>query len=173
MKSTKITSILISASISILVLAGCGTSPRTVPNATKVPMNNTTKPSQSKQTNESIQSNQPNQTAMRKTIYSKALNELVTAKSITLAQSKKVLASLTRNMSQETNNKNQTNTTPSVGAPIPGEGAGTLAPTPSTGTTNNTANIINSISSLVNSNVITQAQADIISHKIQSAMNNM
>lgn len=164
MKSTKITSILISTSISILVLAGCGTSPRTEPDVIKVPMNNTTKPSQS---------NQTNQTAMRKTIYSKALNELVTAKSITLSQSKKVLASLTRNMSQETNNKNQTNTTPSVGAPIPGEGAGTLAPTPSTGTTNNTANIINSISSLVNSNVITQAQADIISHKIQSAMNNM
>jgi hypothetical protein len=145
MKNTKIASILVSVSMTIIVFSGC--SGRTkMPNVvTKQEMNNTIKP------------NQSNPTAMTE-LYSKTLKELVTAKTITQTQSRKVLAAITNNMTPNTVKAPDAVTTPN-GVKAPNS---VMAP--------NTTPIINGISSLVKSKVITQAQANTINLKIQEAM---
>lgn len=100
MKNAKVASILISASISIIVFAGCGTPPKVwnsenLPNEVKPPITNATK------------SNKTNSTAMMKTLYSNILKDLVTAKTITQTESDKVLKELTRDMSQFKNSNNK------------------------------------------------------------------
>jgi len=179
MKNTKITSILISASMAILVFTGCGSTTK-APNATNPPINNTTKP------------NQPISTTTMKTLYSKTLKELVTAKTITKTQSKKVLATITQDMSQGSGTTNNSaGTTPSTGTNMTpntgayggtgagtssggiGTGTGTTNSTNQTGTTNNATTMINRLSSLVKSRVITQVQADTIHKKIQTELGNI
>lgn len=93
MKNITIASILISVSMSIVIFTGCSNPPKVpnsenLPTQIKPPMNNTTK------------SNQSNSTAMMKTLYSNALKDLVTAKTITQTESDKVLKELTMDMSQ-------------------------------------------------------------------------
>ncbi|MCB2305666.1 hypothetical protein LGL08_00360 [Clostridium estertheticum] len=181
MKNTKTSLILISVSMTILLFTGCN-----MRNSTKAPMNNTNRSNQINKSNQSIS------TASMKTLYSNTLKELVTAKKITNTQSKKVLAAITKNMSQGsvTNNSNvatpNTGTTGTPGATgstgttestrTPGTtgttGTGTTNSTNQTETTNNT-NVINGLNSLVKSKVITQVQADTIQQKIQTNLENI
>lgn len=169
MKNTKISLILISVSMTILVFTGCG-----MPNSTKTPMNNTNRTNQTNKSNQSIS------TATMKTLYSNTLKELVTANTITNTQSKKVLAAITKNMSQGSVTNSSNGTTPNTGTTgtagttgTPGiTGTGTTNSTNQIGTTNNT-NVINGLSSLVKSKVITQVQADIIYQKIQMELENI
>lgn len=166
MKNTKISLILISVSMTILVFTGCG-----MPNSTKTPMNNTNRTNQTNKSNQSIS------TATMKTLYSNTLKELVTANTITNTQSKKVLAAITKNMSQGSVTNSSNGTTPNTGttgtAGTTGTtGTGTTNSTNQIGTTNNT-NVINGLSSLVKSKVITQVQADIIYQKIQMELENI
>ena len=141
MKKTKISLILMSVSMTILALTGCG-----IPSSTKAPMNNT------KSTNQTNKYKQSMSTATMTTLYSNTLKELVVDKTITNTQSKKVLAVITRNMSQAsvTNNSNEATSKPgttgakgttetpgSTGSTGSTETAGT-AGTTGTGTTNST-----------------------------------
>jgi len=179
MKNTKFSLLLISVSMTTLIFTGCSMS-----NSTKTPMNNTNR------TNQTNKSNQDISTDTIKTLYSNALKELVTAKTITNAQSKKVLIAITKNMSQysvaNSSNGTTTNTettgttkttgttgttgstgTAGTGTGTPGiTGTGTTNSTSQNGTTNNT-NVINELNSLVKSKVITQGQSDMIYQKIQ------
>ncbi|MBW9152292.1 hypothetical protein [Clostridium estertheticum] len=181
MKNTKISLTLISVSMSILLFTGCN-----MKNSTKVPMNNTNRSNQINKSNQSMS------TSSMKTLYSNTLKELVTAKTITNTQSKKVLSSITKNMSQGsvTNNSNvatpnagttgtpgatgSTGTTESTRTPGTRDttGTGTTNSTNQTDTTNNT-NVINGLNSLVKSKVITQVQADTIQQKIQTNLENI
>lgn len=163
MKNTKISLILISVSMTILVFTGCG-----MPNSTKTPMNNTNRTNQTNKSNQSIS------TATMKTLYSNTLKELVTANTITNTQSKKVLAAITKNMSQGSVTNSSNGTTPNTGTTGTAgtTGTGTTNSTNQIGTTNNT-NVINGLSSLVKSKVITQVQADIIYQKIQMELENI
>jgi len=163
MKNTKIASILISVSMTIIVFSGCSSRIK-IPNVvTKQQMNNAIKPDQS------------NSTAMVE-LYSKTLKDLVTAKTITQNQSRKVLAAITNNMTPNTvtvpNTVTAPNavTTPSTVTTPNGVKAPNTVTTPNKATTPNTTPTINAISSLVKSKVITQAQANTINLKIQEAM---
>ena len=172
---------LIGVSMTILVFTGCN-----MRSSTKTPMNNTN------QTTKSIS------IASMKTLYSNTLKELVTANTITNAQSKKVLATITKNMSQVsiTNSSNaatpNAETTGTKGTTETPGATGSSGSTPSTGTagttgttgagttnstnkieTTNDTNIINGLNSLVKSKVITQVQADTIQQKIQMKLENM
>ncbi|MGV8981444.1 hypothetical protein [Clostridium sp.] len=166
MKNTKIASILIGVSMTVLVFSGC--SGRTkIPNVvTKQQMNNTIKPIQS------------SSTAMTE-LYSKTLKQLVTAKTITQTQSSKVLAAIKNNMTPDTVTVPNTVTSPDTLTTPNGPNTVTTpngVKTPNTVTGSNTVTepnttpTINGISSLVKSKVITQAQADTITLKIQEAM---
>ncbi len=95
MKNTKITSVLISASISILIFVGCS--------STKAPT--TVKPSNTMKS--SMNTSKSNSTTMMKTLYSDTLKSLVTDKTITQSQSNKILKELTRDMSQVKGNINR------------------------------------------------------------------
>lgn len=136
------TSILIIATISILVFVGC--------NFIKSPTTNNTINAETRKSNP---------TAI-KTVYSDTLKQLVIDGTITQTQSVIVLASITQNVSQGTGTLNSAGATNSAGT-INGTGnpTGTI---PST----------NQLSALVTSNVITQAQADIINQRIQEAIKN-
>ncbi|MBU3110194.1 hypothetical protein [Clostridium lacusfryxellense] len=187
MKNKKISLILISVSMTTLIFTGCA-----MKNSTKTPMNNTNKTNQTNQTNKS---NQATSTDTMKKLYSNALNELVTAKTITTTQSKKVLAAITKNMPQgsvaNSSNRTTTNTGTGTGTGTTGtpEMTGTPGTTGSTGTagtgtgtpgitgtdttnetnqneTTNDSNVINELRSLVSSKVITQGQSDMIYQKI-------
>ena len=103
MKNKKIALLLISASMSILVLAGCSTT-KAPTTTTKAPTTTTMK--------SSIKGNhtkKANSTSMMKTLYSDTLKSLVTSKTITQTQSNKVLADLTKK-SQVKGNANKLST---------------------------------------------------------------
>jgi len=149
MKNSKFKSMLVIASICALLSTGCGSRSQ---NSTKYP-NNTKSPNMAynKDNTSNSKTGQNDQTGI-KNIYSQTLGQLVTAKTITQAQSDKVLSTLTQNMSQgqmETPNQNQMGT--------------------SYGTSSNNMDL----SSLIKSKVITQEQADTINQKIQESMKNM
>jgi len=205
MKNAKIASILISVSMTILVFTGCGSNTKApivkspiitkTPVVTKTP--NTTNPNQNNQPNQSIS------TATVKTLFSKTLKGLVTTKTITQTQSRKVLAAITKNMSQgsgTTNNSTETtpgtdtnmtpntgayggtsaagtgtNMTPNTGTSSGGTGTdtGTTNSTNQTGITDYSTTITNELISLVKSRVITQTQANTIHQKIQAELINM
>jgi len=215
MKNAKLKSMLITTSICALVFTGCNSR---MQNSTKSPIitkpptivNNKNNTSNS-MTGTSDQIIQTDQTAIR-SIYSQTLKGLVTARTITQAQSDKVLPVITRNMSQGqvvtnnqgqvvTNNQGQvvTNNQGQVVTNNQGQ-MGTVTQdqigmnnqgqmgTPSqnqtginnqgqTGTANDTSNgrssNMNGLTSLVESNVITQTQANKINQKIQAALRNM
>jgi len=95
MKNAKITSVLISASISILIFVGCS--------STKAPT--TMKPSNTMKS--SMNTAKSNSTTMMKTLYSDTLKALVTDKTITQTQSDKILKELTRDVSQVKGNINR------------------------------------------------------------------
>lgn len=181
MKSTKISLLLISVSMSTLIFTGCGRS-----NSMKTPMDNTYR------TNQTNKSNQATSTDKMKTIYSNALNELVTAKTITATQSKKVFTAITKNMSQDsvtnisngtTTNREATGTPEMTGTPgatgstgtsaetgtgTPGiTGTGTIYSTDQNDVTTNNTNVTNELDLLVRSKVITKGQKDMIYQKIR------
>jgi hypothetical protein len=133
-KAKKITSILIIASMSMVMFAGCSATKATTTNSS------TTKTTKA-------QTIKFNPTAT-KTLYTDTLKTLVTAKTITQAQSDKILVAVTTNAPKGT----------STGK--------TKAATKPSGT--RTKN--NKLATLVKSGVITQAQADTINTKISEAM---
>ena len=142
-----------------------------------------------------------NPTAM-KTLYTNVLKELVTAKTITQEQSDKVLAAVTKNMptdnnsaggqkpsdngsngGQNSNNsssdgtQNQNGTAPANGTKSSGNPpSGGQKPTgqaPNGGQNGSNVNPQSHVlSQLVTDKVITQAQADTISQKVQAAMSS-
>ena len=163
MKNTKITSVLISVSMTILVFTGCGNTTK-APNGTKAPMYNTTKPPM----NESTKPNKSISTATMKMLYSKTLKDLVTEKTITKTQSKKVLAAITKNMTQNSGTTNNNTGAPNTGTEAgTSTGTGSTNSTSQTGTSNNTTNVINGLSSLVKNKVITQTQSNTIHQRMQ------
>ena len=191
MKNPKLKSMLITASICALVFTGCGTR---MQNSTRSPIDTKPPTTQNYKNNTSNSiAGTSDQTAM-KNLYSKTLKGLVTARTITQTQSDKVLTALTQNMSQAqtgttspqmggqtgTTNQDQMETTNQDGTGTNNQGQmGTSNQIQSganqyqTGTSNGTSSNMNVLSSLVKSNVITQAQANIIDQKIQAAMKNM
>ena len=101
MKNKKIAPILISASLSILVFAGCGSTK--APTDTKPPINKQIPPTnKSTNNNTNSKTSKSNSTIMMKTIYSDTMKELVTAKMITKTQSQKIFKELTKDMSKDT-----------------------------------------------------------------------
>ena len=163
MKNVKITSILIISSISIFILAGCSSNSMKKPTIPKAPV--TTNTGNNIANTETKKSD--TMVATEK-IYIKTLKGLVTAKTITQAQSDKVLAVVTSNIQQGTAStgtitQNPTNTN---------NGTGTDTSKNQTGTSDITAPRNNVLSGLVSSGVINQAQADTINQKIRAAMKN-
>lgn len=177
MKNTKIASILISVCMTILVFTGCG-SPSKATNAPKPLMNNTTRPNENNGCNQAIS------TDRMKTLFTKTLKDLVIKKTITQTQSDKVLAAITKNTSQSSGTTNlNPNSNNGTGTNMkPNSVAGSCTCTSKCtcsctckgtcscickGTTEYSKTIINELSSLVKSRVITQVQANIIYQKIQ------
>ena len=172
MKSIKIATILISVSMTATVFSGCSSRTKTPNIVTEQRMKN------------NIKTNQMDTTAMTE-LYSKTLKELVTANTITRTQSSKVLSAITNNMTRTVPNTvtapdavmtPNTVTTPNgVKAPNSVTTPNSIMtpntdPAPNTRMEPYTTSIINRISSLVKSKVITQAQANTINLKIQEAM---
>ena len=137
----KITSILIVASMTMVLFVGCG--------STKT--DTTTNTNTNATTNSQTRKSDP--TAI-KTLYSDTLKSLVTDGTITQAQSDQVIESVTKNVPQDTET---------------GKSAGTDKPK-DTGKSTGTKPKNNRLSELVTSGVITQAQADTINQKIGEAM---
>lgn len=136
----KITSILIIASMSMVMFAGCS--------ATKAATTTNT-------TTTKTQTSKVNPTAI-KTLYTDTLKNLVTAKTITQAQSDKVLAAVIKNVPKGTGSGKTNGTTNKSSG---NKKSGTRFKN-------------NQIATLVTSGVITQAQADTINTKISEAMKN-
>jgi hypothetical protein len=155
MKNLKMMLILILASLSIVVFAGCSTKKIEIvqkpPTATNI-TNNTTN------------------TTDTKTIYSNVLKKLVNEKKITQTQSDKVLEEVTSNkpLGTQATNQNETNANTNTNTDINTNMNNGTGITNSTGTTKDpTTN--NGLSKLVSSGVITQAQAALINQRIQEA----
>ena len=136
----KITSILMVASMTMVLLVGCG--------STKT---DTTTNANTNATNSQTRKSDP--TAI-KTLYSDTLKSLVTDGTITQAQSDQVLEAVTKNVPQDTETGKSAGTDKSSGTDK------------STGTKPKN----NRLSELVTSGVITQAQADTINQKVGEAM---
>jgi competence protein ComGC len=136
----KITSILMVASMTMVLLVGCG--------STKT---DTTTNTNTNATNSQTRKSDP--TAI-KTLYSDTLKSLVTDGTITQAQSDQVLEAVTKNVPQDTETGKSAGTDKSSGTDK------------STGTKPKN----NRLSELVTSGVITQAQADTINQKVGEAM---
>lgn len=142
----KITSILIVASMTMVLFVGCG--------STKT---DTTANANTNATNEQTRKFDP--TAI-KTLYSDTLKSLVTDGTITQAQSDQVLEAVTKNVPKDTETGKSAGTDKSSGTD---KSKGTDK---STGTKPKN----NRLSELVTSSVITQAQADTINQKVGEAM---
>ncbi|MCE5220257.1 MAG: hypothetical protein LLF98_03035 [Clostridium sp.] len=142
----KITSILIVASMTIVLFVGCG--------STKT--DNTTN-TNTNATNSQTRKSDP--TAI-KTFYSDTLKSLVTDGTITQAQSDQVLEAVTKNVPQDTETGKSAGTDKLSGTDK-SKGAGKSAGTKPKN---------NRLGELVTNSVITQAQADIINQKVGEAM---
>jgi hypothetical protein len=136
--------------------------------------------STSQAANATAPGNQSNFAAAMTNVYTNALKGLVTAGTITQAQSDKVLVVLKnsapggRGGAPSANSNNSAGTAP-TGTPPSGNAATGTQPsgTPPTGNAPTGTNPnSNRLSELVTSKVITQAQADTINQKIQEAMKN-
>ena len=143
----KITSILIVASMTMVLLVGCGSAKADT--ATNTNTNATTK----------SQKRKSDPTAI-KTLYSDTLKSLVTDGTITQAQSDQVLEAVTKNVPQDTEKVKSAGTDKSSGTDKPKD----------TGKSTGTKPKNNRLSELVTSGVITQAQADTINQKVGEAM---
>ena len=154
----KITTTIIITSMSVLLFAGCSSSKTNASTA-----NETT----------NSQARQIDGTAI-KTLYSAVLKELVTANTITQAQSDKVLAVVNKDMPQGGGGDKPTGTPPgktddtTKGTP-PATTDDTTKGTPPDGA-NDSQPKNDRLSELVTSKVITQAQADTINTKLNAAM---
>ena len=144
----KITSILIVASMTMVLFIGCG--------STKTDTNTNA-------TNSQTRKSDP--TAI-KALYSDTLKALVTDGTITQAQSDQVLEALTKNVPQDTETGKSAGTDKSSGTDKPN---GTDK-TNGTGKPTGTKPKNNRLSALVTSGVITQAQVDTINQKVEEAM---
>ena len=142
----KITSILILASMTMVLFVGCG--------STKT---DTTANTNTNATDSQTRKSDP--TAM-KTLYSDTLKSLVTDGTITQAQSDQVLEAVTKNVPQNTGTDKSSGTDKSKGTDK----------TDGTGKSTGTKTKNNRLSELVTSGVITQAQADTINQKVGEAM---
>lgn len=147
-KAKKITSILITATITMVMFVGCGTK------TTATTATNTT----------STTSNRKNYSSGMKTTYTTVLKALVTDKTITQAQSDKVLAVVAKAM--PTGGTRPSGTAKEGGAKPTGTKQSGGQHTGNRGSNNQLA-------SLVTSKVITQAQATTINTKVQAAMKSM
>lgn len=136
----KITSILIVASMTMVLFVGCG--------STKT---DTTTNTNTNATNSQTRKSDP--TAI-KTLYSDTLKSLVTDGTITQAQSDQVLEAVTKNVPQDTETDKSAGTDKSK----------------NTGKSTGTKPKNNRLSELVTSGAITQAQADTINQKVGEAM---
>jgi len=142
----KITSILIVASMTMVLFIGCG--------STKT---DTTTNTNTNATNSQTRKSDP--TAIN-TLYSDTLKSLVTDGTITQAQSDQVLEAVTKNVPQDTETGKSAGTDKSSGTGKPN----------GTGKSTGTKPKNNRLSELVTSSVITQAQADTINQKFGEAM---
>ena len=142
----KITSILMVASMTMVLLVGCG--------STKT---DTTTNTNTNATNSQTRKSDP--TAI-KTLYSDTLKSLVTDGTITQAQSDQVLEAVTKNVPQDTETGKSAGTDKSSGTDKSKD----------TGKSTGTRPKNNRLSELVTSGVITQAQADTINQKVGEAM---
>lgn len=146
----KFTSILIIASISMVMFAGCSSK----------------KADTSSQTTTTGQTvNRKFDPAVIKTRYEDALKSLVTAGTITQVQSDKVLEAVTKNVPQSGNQSKGENNKPN------GQQSNQQGQTKGTGSGQNRPRN-NQLSALVTSGVITQAQADTINEKVAETMKN-
>ena len=144
----KITSILMVASMTMVLFVGCG--------STKT---DTTTNTNTNATNSQTRKSDP--TAI-KTLYSDTLKSLVTDGTITQAQSDQVLEAVTKNVPQDTEAGKSAGTDKSSGTDKSKD----------TGKSTGTKPKNNRLSELVTSGVITQAQADTINQKVGEAMKN-
>lgn len=153
----KITSILMVAAISLGMFAGCSskTTTATATTATTATASTTT-------------NTKGNNSAAMKTVYSNVLKALVTAKTITQAQSDKVLVAATKAM--PTGGQRTRGAAPANGEK-PSGSTQTKGEKPSgTARTGGGNHKNDRLSALVTSKVITQAQADAINKDVQAAM---
>jgi|GEM_PF-1028427 len=164
----KITSILTVAAITMAMFVGCSSN--------KTNANSTTT-----STTQVASNTKKNDSTTMKTIYTNVLKTLVTNKTITQAQSDKVLAVVVKDM--PTGDKKQGDAAqpegqkPSGTPPTDNRNSSSAATTdgekpsgtPRSGGTNSKND---KLSALVTSKVITQAQADTINKNAQSAMNS-
>ena len=142
----KITSILIVASMVMVLFVGCGsTKTDTTTNAN---------------TNATNSKTRKFDTTAIKTLYSDTLKSLVTDGTITQVQSDQVLEAVTKNVPQDTETGKSAGTDKSSGTDKSKD----------TGKSTGTKPKNNRLSELVTSGVITQAQADTINQKVGEAM---
>lgn len=167
---SKITLLIIAASITVLLFSACGSKSSSSSSTTKT----TNSTNQANTTN-----SQPSPDSM-KTVFTNALKVLVSDSTITQTQLDKVLEAITKDMPENngaqpptandtSSNTNAQGTDKPSGTPPSG--------TPPTGTDKQGSQpqdgknpISEKITSLVSSGVITQAQADKINTKITEAM---
>lgn len=150
----KITSILVVASMTIVMFGGCSSKKAD----TAVPSSSTTQAATTAKTD----NKKFDPTAM-KVLYADTLKALVTDSTITQAQSDKVLEAITKDMPQGTDKPAGT---PPTGTDKPSENPPAGTDKPKEGKNPND----DKLSALVTSKVITQAQADTINKKIGEAM---
>ena len=164
----KITSLLTVAAITMAMFVGCSS-------------NKTNATSTTTSTTQAASNTKKNDSTTMKTIYTNVLKTLVTNKTITQAQSDKVLAVVVKDM--PTGDKKQGDAAqtegqkPSGTPPTDNQNSSGTAPTdgekPSgTPRAGGTDSKNDKLSALVTSKVITQAQADTINKNAQSAMNS-
>jgi len=143
MKNKQIASILIIASMTMVLFVGCSSKSATT----------STQTTNQSATRQNYKKSNP---AAMKTLYTNDLKALVKDKTITQAQSDKILAVETKNMTQTVKRSGKAN----------------YKQNNSQGQSNSTRSKNNRLSALVTSKVITQAQANTINQKLGQDMKN-
>jgi len=168
MNIKKITSVIMVISIAAVLFTGCSS---TKTNTTaSAPDSVSATPGADGRSNKGVDSAQLNE------VYTTTLKALVADKTITQAQSDKVLEALTTapQKNGDRQNKAQPNATPDANAAKPDGTPSAKGQKPSgTPSANGRGSKNGRLNELVSSQVITQAQADTINQKIQEAMKNV
>lgn len=174
MKNAKrIAAIVMATCLSISLFAGCSSKTASASDNTS---------SSAADANNKKANNNRNDPSAMKAIYTNVLKELVSDKTITQDQADKVLDALTNFTPPNGGNQNgsaspnaaKPNRTPGPNQNKP-DGSQQANGSKGNGADGNGAGVgrnRNRLSELVNSNVITQAQADTINQKVQEAMKN-